>query len=668
MKNECVMGITLEAFAFLVFLNITFETRAEKTGELWDVTRIAMESAHSNLWNRLISPYGIMYDYVGELPTPEDCRLGRPNAIGWKSPIANGPMFTGIYLPAVCERARRSGLPADREQARKLAEGLVKCASVSDVPGFIARGVGTDGVCHYPMGSEDQTIPWFYGLHAYVKSGIPQVDERKVIVAKMREVADALEATGWRCPCDGAFKGQFRGEFKKGLAFRGAVHYLFILRAMFDVTGDQTWLERYLRERDAKHDGSEKTRLEICAEGYAIDIPQLKHIEPGLLWIYVGAQGALAQLAAMESNGSVRAAYRRGLATNAGRVMRFTKAYKQFNNRNELPFAYANWRKGYQWKPQKTQKDAEQVAASKRKEVLGTHQTYEQITVIDPLSAAAIAALAGNGFGRLEIEQTLCYYDYSKINLCGFFFAEVAYYALPQHDFGTDTVEGFVRGSFTSSNGFVLPYRLYSPAVEKGKQYPLILHFHGAGSWENDNTIQIGQALRLRKDTYPAFILVPKTIRPMKWVDMDWTQTKHLQPEQPSPSMEAVHELLLSMPAEKSEIDASRIYANGQSMGGYGTWDVITRYPEMFAAAVPVCGGGDVRKMSCIKNLPIWVFHGAKDPVVPVQNSRVLVSVLKKAGNTSIHYTEYPDVGHEAWESAYQSDELFRWLFSQKKH
>jgi hypothetical protein len=114
--------------------------------------------------------------------------------------------------------------------------------------------------------------------------------------------------------------------------------------------------------------------------------------------------------------------------------------------------------------------------------VLGTRQTYEQITVIDPLSAAAIAALAGNGFGRQEIEQTLRYYDYSKINLCGFFLAEVAYYALPQYDSGANTVEGFVRGMFIVK-GFILPYRYIHQQLKK-VNVSLILQFHGAGSWK----------------------------------------------------------------------------------------------------------------------------------------------------------------------------------------
>ena len=107
-------------------------------------------------------------------------------------------MFTGIYLPAVCERARRSGNAADKAEAGRLAQGLLLlAASVSDVPGFIARGIGTEGRCHYPLGSEDQTLPWFYGLHAYVLSGLPDEEERLQVVSKMREVAEALEKTNY---------------------------------------------------------------------------------------------------------------------------------------------------------------------------------------------------------------------------------------------------------------------------------------------------------------------------------------------------------------------------------------------------------------------------------------------------------------------------------------
>ena len=133
----------------------------------------AVEDAHTNLVARFVGPEGLLRDYEGEIPTPADCRDCRPNAMGWWSPIENGPMFTGPYLEAVCVRARKTGSAADRALARKLAGGLMRAASVSDVKGMVVRGFGTDGVCHYPLGSEDQTIPWFYGLYAYWRSGIP---------------------------------------------------------------------------------------------------------------------------------------------------------------------------------------------------------------------------------------------------------------------------------------------------------------------------------------------------------------------------------------------------------------------------------------------------------------------------------------------------------------
>lgn len=391
----------------------------------------AVDEAHAALWSRFVSPHGFLLDYVGEIPTPEDCASGRPNAIGWWSPIENASMFTGLYLPAVCERARRSNARADKDHARALSRGLLKCASVSDVPGFIGRGVGTDGQCHYPLGSEDQTFPWFYGLHAYAQSGIPTPGERKQVVAKMVEVANALEAADWQCPCDGAFRGQYRGRFKAGLPFRAASHYLFLLRAMYDVTGDTTWLQRYERERGQNHADTGKTRLELCAQGYAADLPMLKNLEPGLLWIYVGAQGALKKLLEMETDATVRAFYRHGLDTNAQRALKFIDAYRRFDNQNREGFKYANWREGYAWRAQKTQKDAEQVASSGKKEILGTRKGYERATVTNPLSAAAIAAMAGRETDRNAIERALSHYDYTKINLSEFFLTECAYYAMP---------------------------------------------------------------------------------------------------------------------------------------------------------------------------------------------------------------------------------------------
>ncbi len=391
----------------------------------------AVEEAHAVLWGKFIGAEGLIHDFVGDIPTPEDCTLGRPNAIGWWSPIENGPMFTGLYLPAACERARRSGLTVDRNQVRRLVQGLLRCASVSDVPGFICRGVGTDGHCHYPLGSEDQTFPWFYGLHAYVTSDLPEADERRQVVAKMKEVAEALEANAWKCPCDGAFKGQTRGDFR-GSLYLTVPCYLFLLRAMHEVTQESIWLERYHKALAECPAGTAQTRLEFSALGYGTDRQAIKELDQRQLWIYVKCQGALAQLAVMETDESIRAHYRKGLAQNAANALAVIEAYKEFDNDDTQVFGHANWREGYStWFPQKTQHDAERLASLGNKDKLGTRKAYERTFMTNPLAAATIIALAGDANGREQVERAICHYRYSRLNLSEFFFAESAYYALP---------------------------------------------------------------------------------------------------------------------------------------------------------------------------------------------------------------------------------------------
>jgi predicted peptidase len=119
------------------------------------------------------------------------------------------------------------------------------------------------------------------------------------------------------------------------------------------------------------------------------------------------------------------------------------------------------------------------------------------------------------------------------------------------------------------------------------------------------------------------------------------------------------------MPKEYS-IDPQRIYLTGLSMGGYGTWDLLARKPDLFAAGVPVCGGGGESTAGKIAKIPILVFHGDLDNTVPVSRSRTLVEALKKAGGHP-KYTEYAGVGHNSWDKAYADPKLMNWLFQQKK-
>ena len=115
----------------------------------------------------------------------------------------------------------------------------------------------------------------------------------------------------------------------------------------------------------------------------------------------------------------------------------------------------------------------------------------------------------------------------------------------------------------------------------------------------------------------------------------------------------------------KKPIDTRRIYLTGLSMGGYGTWDLIARQPERFAAAIPICGGGDPATAERIKHIPLWVFHGDADSAVKVSRSRDMVAALKQAGGEP-KYTEYEGVGHDSWTRTYKSPEIYEWLFSQR--
>ncbi len=418
--------------SFLFACNLMGDVKTEHSESVSTENVVeSVEKAHVVLWKKFVSEDGLIHDFVGVIPGPEDCRLGRPNAIGWWSPIENGPMFTGTYLAAMCERARRSKAPEDRENARRLACGLLKCASVSDVPGFIARGMGSDGKCHYPMGSQDQTHPWFYGMHSYAVSGIPSDAERKEVVDKMKEVAGALQAVDWGCPCDGAFKGEFRGDFKL-FRHHGAVMYLYILRAMYDVTGEKAWMDRYQQAMNERCSKTGKSRLEICGCGYPFDHDQIKNIETALLWIYVSSQGGLAKLAEWADNENERAQYRNGLAINARGAMKMIGAYKTFDNNDTKVFGHARWQEGYpDWFPQKTQHDAEKMAGRRDNKILGQRKGYEASRMRNPLAAAALIAMADykDGFG--EVKSAICHYDYDKLNMAEMFFAECAYYAMP---------------------------------------------------------------------------------------------------------------------------------------------------------------------------------------------------------------------------------------------
>jgi predicted peptidase len=214
-----------------------------------------------------------------------------------------------------------------------------------------------------------------------------------------------------------------------------------------------------------------------------------------------------------------------------------------------------------------------------------------------------------------------------------------------------------------------LPYRLMKPAgYDKTKKYPLVLFLHGAGERGTDNKKQLLIGLNIfadpkRIDRYPCFIAAPQCPDNDKWVDVEWKAERHVMKESPTQSLAMALEIIAGLQKEFS-IDPDRLYVIGYSMGGFGTWDAIQRYPSLFAAAVPVCGGGDETAAGRIVHVPVWAFHGALDTVVKANRSRNMINAIVKAGGIP-RFTEYPAINHFCWGKAFSDGEMLEWLFKQ---
>ncbi|MDB6006218.1 MAG: hypothetical protein JWR15_3205, partial [Prosthecobacter sp.] len=212
----------------------------------------------------------------------------------------------------------------------------------------------------------------------------------------------------------------------------------------------------------------------------------------------------------------------------------------------------------------------------------------------------------------------------------------------------------FVKG--VSKQG--LNYQLWgSPTLDGTKRYPLVIWLHGSGQSGTDNESQLGGAPKIwtNEDNMaktPCFLLAPQCPS----ADTGWKNQ--------------VADTLLALIADLTEhlpIDETRLYLTGSSMGGFGTFSIAAKYPGVFAACVPLCGGGDVKNAEILKSTPFWVFHGDKDDMVPVERSRAIVAAVKQAGGELMKYTELEGAGHGITGIVYPKTDLHEWLFQQRK-
>lgn len=226
-------------------------------------------------------------------------------------------------------------------------------------------------------------------------------------------------------------------------------------------------------------------------------------------------------------------------------------------------------------------------------------------------------------------------------------------------------------------NGRNYPYSVYVPrGWTPTRTWPVILALHGAGERGDDGVrqMQIGaaSAVRATPDRVPAIVVFPQAPADTRWLG-----------EPADAAMRALDEAIAQYNG-----DRDRVYVTGLSMGGYGTYHLALAHPDRFAALVVVCGGlfphpattavqisplvKDAPEpyafvAKSLRGLPIWIFHGDADTVIPVDESRRMADALKAAGAPDAHYTEYAGVGHNAWDRAYREAELWTWLFKQSR-
>jgi predicted peptidase len=248
----------------------------------------------------------------------------------------------------------------------------------------------------------------------------------------------------------------------------------------------------------------------------------------------------------------------------------------------------------------------------------------------------------------------------------------------------------FRRDVYIDKQGNKLPYQWMTPWVknepiagglpektgelpktkQQAAQYPLVIFLHGSGERGTQNHEQMRNGVhafceKWVREKYPHYLLVPQCPTDQRWggSSKDW---QSLYQEEPTIPGRMVLELVEKMLQEHPDIDPKRVYITGLSMGGFGTFDLLMRRPDLFAAGMPVSGGGDPSYADKIKDIPLWVLHGGLDDVVLPRCSRRIVEALEKIDG-KVKYTEYSTMYHDVWNVVYYNPAVLEWLFAQRK-
>lgn len=395
----------------------------------------SIDSAHAEIWKRFVDPYNIVLDYTaldGSIirPTPEECRELKPSALSWGVPSEDGPMFNGLYLDAMCSCWKLTHNQEDLANAKRLVDGLIFLASVSDTPGFIARGVATDGKTTYPMGSNDQTTPWIYGMWRFMNDGLANEQEREQLTNIMLEVITALEQSDWKMPCSGP-PSKYRGDLLLP-SWEGAPRILFVMKAMHQLTGQSKWHDRYLETANANLNNDGLTRLEVCRKGLVFDPNQgARHSWTGSVGVSV-----LRALWEMETDPHLKSVYEQGLKSSAELCAGSLSLIDRFDVDGTEHFENDWHVMNSVWKPQHSEADAVAVAnAGLRAQSKASPRLHlEKDYMREPCFAAWVITLCPDqAFVRSQrpaIEKVITHYKFDRLHLSQFFPLESAWYRL----------------------------------------------------------------------------------------------------------------------------------------------------------------------------------------------------------------------------------------------
>ena len=223
---------------------------------------------------------------------------------------------------------------------------------------------------------------------------------------------------------------------------------------------------------------------------------------------------------------------------------------------------------------------------------------------------------------------------------------------------------GFKPFVYSDARGQSIPYRLFAPD-DKSSRHPLVVWLHGGAGRGSDNLRQItggntaGARVWTRTENqarFPCFVVAPQCAENQQWATIERAE--------PTAQLILAYGLIRDL-QKRFNIDERRIYLAGQSLGGFGVWSLIMAHPRTFAAAVPLCGGGDQTRGEVLKAEHVWAFHGERDASVSVERSRTMIAAIRRAGG-SPRYTEYKGEGHVIWERVFKETELLPWVFAQR--